>query len=866
MLGVPGGVTGLATSRLLSVRGKLRAAIEPLLPRDLPPTRSPPTRSGDSSGHGSATRCTSGSSTRSSAASTPPTPTASAWRWCRSSPSWPMGRAACCSPPDRCASGGRRRPGRSSTPRSSGMQSLATATPGRRRGRRRDRADRIAGVERRAPTVRGGGSTASSPTRSCWRPRRRAPLRSSPARHPACPTGWPRWSTPAVVIVTIAVRRLAGAAARPQRLPRPEAGAATGDGGLVRLAEVGALAAATARSCACRWAATASTCSTGATTSSSTPPSPRSAATSASTSNRPRRAVSRWPAAFPQYRPGHRDWLDAVAAATRRGAVPHRRQLPGHRCPRLYRRRRGDRRGRPSQFAASADDRVITRRTLMSSDADLPSQVLSPPCVRSRKLPSAFVAAGLIAAVAASAAAGDDPHRPRRTTLRTAPHCRRPTREAPGVTPIESTMPPLPFPEPVPPDNATGAADVSRPDPDPGDRASTPRSSRASGSPRSTTAPATGPARRCRASSATSSSPDTGRATTPTSATSTSSQPGDQVIFDLDDPTGSPNRDGSRPGRRTPVPGTTRSPSSRSSTPRRCGSRARLPPRGHAVRLPPAGLGLRAHRRSPRPRDARRRDGRPAAAVDVHVDRPGRLTTARPSPSRGDGIASPSVRARTLACGRAARRVRCRRGAGGRCRSPASRCSTSRSASMPTRSHAVPAAGSCSGSGGWRPARRGCGSSPRPATSSPASSSPGSTAPRRSPLRPVGGGSSGDPLAHTLVEALRFSFPFGGVPLASLGIAQAAGPVGRIARVGGVDPDHVGRPPGRLRRSARSSRSRGGRRPASPAPALAGVLAILALSLVAPTGHAARASSSTSSPCRAVASRAPSATTCRATS
>ena len=33
MLGVPGGVAGLAMSRLLSVRGKLRAAIEPLLPR-----------------------------------------------------------------------------------------------------------------------------------------------------------------------------------------------------------------------------------------------------------------------------------------------------------------------------------------------------------------------------------------------------------------------------------------------------------------------------------------------------------------------------------------------------------------------------------------------------------------------------------------------------------------------------------------------------------------------------------------------------------------------------------------------------------------------------------------------------------------
>jgi apolipoprotein N-acyltransferase len=42
------------------------------------------------------------------------------------------------------------------------------------------------------------------------------------------------------------------------------------------------------------------------------------------------------------------------------------------------------------------------------------------------------------------------------------------------------------------------------------------------------------------------------------------------------------------------------------------------------------------------------------------------------------------------------------------------------------------------------------------------------------------------PAAHTLVEALRFSFPFGGVPLASIGIAQAGGPFVGVARVGGV--------------------------------------------------------------------------------
>jgi apolipoprotein N-acyltransferase len=44
----------------------------------------------------------------------------------------------------------------------------------------------------------------------------------------------------------------------------------------------------------------------------------------------------------------------------------------------------------------------------------------------------------------------------------------------------------------------------------------------------------------------------------------------------------------------------------------------------------------------------------------------------------------------------------------------------------------------------------------------------------------------GRPAAFSLVEALRFSFPFGGVPLASLGISQVSGPLAGIARIGGV--------------------------------------------------------------------------------
>ena len=51
----------------------------------------------------------------------------------------------------------------------------------------------------------------------------------------------------------------------------------------------------------------------------------------------------------------------------------------------------------------------------------------------------------------------------------------------------------------------------------------------------------------------------------------------------------------------------------------------------------------------------------------------------------------------------------------------------------------------------------------------------------RGPWRVVG-----RPAAHTLAEALRFCFPFGGVPLASLAIGQAAGPFADIVRVGGA--------------------------------------------------------------------------------
>jgi apolipoprotein N-acyltransferase len=42
------------------------------------------------------------------------------------------------------------------------------------------------------------------------------------------------------------------------------------------------------------------------------------------------------------------------------------------------------------------------------------------------------------------------------------------------------------------------------------------------------------------------------------------------------------------------------------------------------------------------------------------------------------------------------------------------------------------------------------------------------------------------PAAHMLIEVLRMSAPFGGVPLATLGISQVGGPLHRVASIGGV--------------------------------------------------------------------------------
>jgi apolipoprotein N-acyltransferase len=112
----------------------------------------------------------------------------------------------------------------------------------------------------------------------------------------------------------------------------------------------------------------------------------------------------------------------------------------------------------------------------------------------------------------------------------------------------------------------------------------------------------------------------------------------------------------------------------------------------------------------------------------------------------------------------------------------------------------------------------------------------------------------GRPAAHTLVEAIRLGFPFGGVPLATLGISQAGGPLLVVSRVGGVilitwivfqvgcalagpAPAIPRGMPRRVVGSARAARARGARGEPHGVLALAGVIGVIVLALVAPRGH-----------------------------
>ncbi len=93
----------------------------------------------------------------------------------------------------------------------------------------------------------------------------------------------------------------------------------------------------------------------------------------------------------------------------------------------------------------------------------------------------------------------------------------------------------------------------------------------------------------------------------------------------------------------------------------------------------------------------------------------------------------------------------------------------------------------------------------------------------------------GGPLAHTLVEALRLSFPFGGVPLATMGIAQAGGPLLGVARVGGVIALTWIVFQAGFVLAAAIARDRPAQRAAAVGASV--IVAVVALAAVAPRGH-----------------------------
>ena len=224
----------------------------------------------------------------SSEASTPPTPTASAWRWSPSSPPLPTGSAACCWRPAGPGAAHQRAAVRCST----------RPAPGWSRWRRPRRQQPVTPERRVSP---------SSPVMSIGADGPRWRVDDEPADAVVLAT--PAHSTselvagsaPAARRAARAGRRrerrdrhavragLAVAGARDERLPRPEAGPAPRDRGVVRVAEVGPLAGCRRDHACRRSAATGSTSTASTMTGSSMPRSPSSASTSTSTCSRPRR-------------------------------------------------------------------------------------------------------------------------------------------------------------------------------------------------------------------------------------------------------------------------------------------------------------------------------------------------------------------------------------------------------------------------------------------------------------------------------------------------------------------------------------------------------------------------------------------------
>ena len=197
------------------------------------------TRSASTCARGSATKCTSGSSIHSSAASMRPTPTISAWRPSLSWPSCRRSRAACCL-------SSRRHPAAPAGPvfyaPTGGMSDLvesvgAAIVAGGGEIRRGvavselavdgDTVARRRGVVRRRRARLPGTCSGRAPCRAqlgCRRNHFRGPHGGSGDPDDGATAG-----------------QLAGSPAASLRLPRPEAPAAAGDRRVVRIAEVGAL-------------------------------------------------------------------------------------------------------------------------------------------------------------------------------------------------------------------------------------------------------------------------------------------------------------------------------------------------------------------------------------------------------------------------------------------------------------------------------------------------------------------------------------------------------------------------------------------------------------------------------------------------
>ena len=98
----------------------------------------------------------------------------------------------------------------------------------------------------------------------------------------------------------------------------------------------------------------------------------------------------------------------------------------------------------------------------------------------------------------------------------------------------------------------------------------------------------------------------------------------------------------------------------------------------------------------------------------------------------------------------------------------------------------------------------------------------------------------GRPAAHTIAEVVRLTVPFGGVPLASLGISQAAGPLLGLARLGGVTlltwvVFQLGASVAAAVRDARGRDRSGSRRWATVPPAA--VVLLIVFAAVAPAGR-----------------------------